>query len=115
MPTLSKRNYKRRTDQERIAELESRLAQLQKKVESKQRADLPVLKEIPKLQRKLKQFAQTAVNFGREDLANSTMAFVMGLDRHLDGAGMSRRSAGSKGSASEEESGDSGPGSADNG
>jgi molecular chaperone GrpE (heat shock protein) len=90
MPTMSKRSYKRRSEDERIAELESKIAELQKKVESKQRTDLPVLREIPKLQRKLKDFAQRAVNYGRDDLANSTMAFAMGLDRHLDEAGMSR-------------------------
>ena len=90
MPTMSKRKYRRRSEDERIAELESKIAELQKKVESKQRPDLPVLKEIPKLQRRLKEFAQLAMNHGRADLANSTMAFTMGLDRHLDEAGMSR-------------------------
>ena len=88
---MTKRSYKRRTETDRIAELESRIQLLQKKIESKARTDLPVLREIPKLQRKLKTFAQTAINYGREDLANSTMAFAMGLDRHLDDAGMSRR------------------------
>ena len=91
MPTTSKRQYKRRTDQERIAELESKLAVLQRQVESRQRSDLPALREIPKLQVKLRKFAQTAVNGGREDLANSPMAFLRGLDRHLDEAGLLRK------------------------
>jgi hypothetical protein len=88
---MNKRSYKRRSETDRIAELESRIQMLQQKIESKARTDLPVLRQIPKLQSKLKTFAQTAINYGREDLANSTMAFVMGLDRHLDDAGMSRR------------------------
>jgi hypothetical protein len=88
---MTKRIYKRRSEADRIAELESRIETLQKKIQSRERADLPVLREIPKIQRKLKVFAQTAVNYGREDLANSTMAFVMGLERHLDDAGISRR------------------------
>jgi len=84
MSTMTKRNYRRRSDEERIAELETRLQELQKKVEAKTRPDLPVLREIPKLQRRLKAFAQMAVNYGRPDLANSTMAFSAGLDRNLD-------------------------------
>jgi molecular chaperone GrpE (heat shock protein) len=91
MSTTTKRNYRRRTDEERIAELESKLQNLQKKVEAKTRPDLPVLKEIPKLQRRLKAFAQLAVNYGRADLANSTMAFSAGLDRNLAESGVSRR------------------------
>ena len=91
MSITTKRNYRRRTDEERIAELESKLQDLQKKVEAKTRADLPVLKEIPKLQRRLRAFAQMAVNYGRADLGNSTMAFSAGLDRNLAESGMSRR------------------------
>ena len=76
-----KRKYTRRTDEERIAELESRIHQIKERLEAKKRRDSPVLKEIPKVQRTLRKFAQLAVDHGREDLSNSTMAFSAGLER----------------------------------
>jgi molecular chaperone GrpE (heat shock protein) len=80
----AKRSYRKRTDDERIAQLQAQIDSLQRKVEKRERHDVPVLKEIPKVQKRLKRFAQTAVNYGREDLANSTMAFVAGLERMLN-------------------------------
>lgn len=85
-----KRNYKRRSADERIADLQSQIDMLQKKVEARARPDLPVVKDIPRVQQRLRKFAQLAVNYGREDLANSTLAFVAGLDRTLAEAGISR-------------------------
>ena len=93
MSTTPKRTYRRRTDEEQIAELEAKIERLQKQVDSKSRPDLPVLKEIPKVQARMRKFAQLAINYGRDDLANSTMAFIAGLDRTLDESGMPRRSA----------------------
>ena len=84
MSEVAKRSYRRRTEEERIADLQEKLEELQKKVESKTRKDLEVLKEIPKVQRRLKKFAQMAMIHGRHDLANSTMAFIAGLDRARD-------------------------------
>jgi len=84
MTNVAKRTYRRRTEEERIADLQSKLEELQKKVESKTRKDLEVLREIPKVQRRLKKFAQLAMVHGRHDLANSTMAFSAGLDRARD-------------------------------
>ena len=73
-----KRQYNRRTDEQRIAELESKIAMIKDRVESKKRRDSPVLKEVPKLQRSLRKFAQLAQDHGREDIANSATAFVAG-------------------------------------
>lgn len=81
----------RRTDEEHIAKLQAKIDQLQKQVESQSRPDLPVLKEIPKVQSRMRKFAQLAINYGRADLANSTLAFVAGLDRTLDESGLPRR------------------------
>jgi hypothetical protein len=76
-----KRSYQRRSDEERIAALQARISQLQDKVETKQRPDQPVVREAPKLQKKLRDFAQLAQENGRSDIANSTIAFIAGLDR----------------------------------
>lgn len=89
--TRKKRKYRRRTDEERIAELQSKIAAIQKKQELKERKDSPVIKEIPRIQRRLNKFAQMALDHGREDLANSTRAFVAGLDRVLTGETATRR------------------------
>ena len=76
-----KRQYNRRSDDERIAELQSKIEELKRKVDTKQRPDLVVVREIPKLQKRLRDFAQLAANNGREDIANSVVAFIAGLDR----------------------------------
>lgn len=76
-----KRTYHRRSDEERIAALQARIQQLQNKVETKQRPDQPVVREAPKLQKKLRDFAQLAQEHGRSDIANSTIAFIAGLER----------------------------------
>ncbi len=82
--TNSKRKYNRRSDEERIAELESKIALIKDRVEAKKRRDSPVLKELPKIQRSLKRFAQLAREHGREDISNSATAFSAGLERSLD-------------------------------
>ena len=79
-----KRKYTRRTDEERIAELESRIHEIKERLEAKKRRDSPVLREVPKVQRVLRKFAQLALDHGREDLSNSTTAFDAGLERAAD-------------------------------
>lgn len=77
----AKRNYHRRSDNELIAEMETKIQELRKKIEARARPDQDVLNEVPKLQKKLRSFAQLAMQHGRSDIANSTMAFMAGLDR----------------------------------
>jgi hypothetical protein len=89
----TKRKYNRRSADERIADLQSKIDDLQKKVEASARPDLAVIRDIPRVQQRLRKFAQLAINYGRDDLANSTMAFVAGLDRTLSEAGTSRQRA----------------------
>jgi len=79
----SKRKYNRRSDEQRIAELETQISQIKDRVEAKKRRDSAVLKEIPKMQRGLKRFADLAEKHGREDVANSASAFSAGLERYL--------------------------------
>lgn len=83
----SSRTYSRRTDDERLAELEQRLAELKAKHAQQQRMKDPVLREAPKLQRKLKQFAQLALDSGRPDLANSALAWNAQMERMLESDG----------------------------
>ena len=79
-----KRKYNRRTDEERIAELESKIAMIKNRVEAKKRRDSPVVKEVPKIQRSLRKFAQLAQEHGREDISNSATAFAAGLERLIE-------------------------------
>lgn len=78
-----RRKYHRRSDDERIAELEARIADLRAKQVAKERRIDPVLKEIPRIQRRLRKFVQLATNNQRADIANSTTAFIAGLERTL--------------------------------
>jgi phage shock protein A len=77
------RTYSRRTDDERLAELEQRLAELKAKQARQQKMKDPVLREAPKLQRKLKQFAQLALDNDRPDVANSVLAWNAQMERIL--------------------------------
>ena len=77
---MTKREYNRRTDEERLNELESQLEKLKDKVHQEQRSDAPVLKEIKKVKTALNKFSQICVDHGRTDMANSVMAFLHTLD-----------------------------------
>ena len=79
--SADRRSYNRRTDQERIAELEARIAEIQAREDAKKRKDDPLLKDVPKLQRRLRKFAQLAAQHERLDIANSVTAWVSSLDR----------------------------------
>jgi len=83
MESTAKRSYTRRSEDERIAELSAKIEKIKQRLELKQRKDSPVVREMAKVQRVLRKFAQTALDHGREDLANSTQAFAAGLDRSL--------------------------------
>jgi len=78
---MSKRKYTRRTEEERIQDLEEKIRSIRTRMEHKQRKDSIVLKELPKLKRSLTKFAQLAADHDRHDLANSCTAFLAGLER----------------------------------
>jgi len=77
----ARRTYRRRSEDERIAALQQEIDSLQGKIETRKRADLPVIKEIPKVRRRLEKFIQLARAHTRDDIANTTQAFLAGLDR----------------------------------
>ena len=83
----SKRSYERRSDDQRIADLQQKIQSLQvkaqAKIEKEMSADHAVLKSIPKLARHLRKFADLAMSNGRQDIATSTWAFMAGLERNL--------------------------------
>ena len=78
-----RRRYRRRSDEERIADLEARISEIKAKQSAREKKENPVLKEIPKIQRRLRKFAQLAMDHSRPDIANSTTAFNAGLERIL--------------------------------
>ncbi|MBK7645212.1 MAG: hypothetical protein IPJ19_19570 [Planctomycetes bacterium] len=81
---MAKRSYQRRSEDERIKDLEAKVAQLREKLERKQRTDGPVLKEFKKLQKLLHHFAITAHEHQRADIGNMVDAFTAGLGRQID-------------------------------
>ena len=95
-----KRQYNRRSDDERIAELQSKIEELKRKVDTKHRPDMAVVREIPKIQKRMRAFAQLAANNGREDIANTVVAFIAGIDRM--GASVESSKRRSRGSESDE-------------
>lgn len=81
---MAKRSYNRRSEDEQIDDLQRKIAELQDRVERTQRKDNEVVKAFPKIQRSLRSFATLAASNGREDVANSTTAFLIGLDRAVN-------------------------------
>lgn len=79
----AKRTYKRRSEEQRIKELEARIATLKAKKALRERKDDPLVREIPKMQKRLRGFAQLAMDHRRPDLANSATAFASSLERIL--------------------------------
>jgi molecular chaperone GrpE (heat shock protein) len=77
------RSYKRRSPDQRVADLERRIAELKAKRAARDKKDDPVLREIQKLQQRLKRFIQLALNQKRPDIANSALGFKSSLDRIL--------------------------------
>lgn len=97
---MAKRTYTRRTDADRISELEEKISKIKTRIETRKLKDSPVVREAAKVQRVLRKFAQLAADEGREDLANSVTAFGAGFERsligHFDG-GNRRGKAGKNG------------------
>ena len=81
---MSKRQYTRRTDEEMIADLESKISSIKGRIEAKQRQDSPVVKKWKRVQKTLSTFAQLAMDHDRADVANSVTAFVAGTNRLVD-------------------------------
>lgn len=78
---MAKRSYNRRTDEQLINDLQGKIQRVEARIAARDREDAPVLKEIPKVGRALKRFAQLATDHGRGDVSNMTMAFLSGLER----------------------------------
>lgn len=83
MKTMTKRSYLRRTEDERIAELEARIGQMKARIEAKKQKDSLLLREWTKAQRALRKFIQAAAQDGRSDLSLSAEAFLAGLERSM--------------------------------
>lgn len=78
---VERRSYSRRSDEERIRELEARIAEIRAREDAKKKKEDPISKEVPKLQRRLRKFAQLAAENDRLDIANSVTAWAASLDR----------------------------------
>ena len=75
------RSYQRRSTAERLADLEKKVSHLKAKQASREKKGDPVLREVQKLQKRLKEFIQTAHDHKRPDIANGAMGFKAMLDR----------------------------------
>lgn len=78
---MAKRTYHRRSDEELIADLQEKLKSVENRMQAKTRTDAAVLKQLPKVSRQLRNFAQIASDNRRDDLSNMTIAFLAGLQR----------------------------------
>ena len=78
-----RRSYHRRSPEERLSDIELRIAELKAKKAARTRKDDPLVREIRKTQKRLKSFIQHALDNKRPDLANSAKGFNSILDRTL--------------------------------
>ena len=82
-----KRSYNRRSDDERIADLEAEILRQQTKIQDRERKQRearelsPVAKAIPKVRKHLEGLAEVATAHDRQDVANSVHLFLIGLQR----------------------------------
>jgi len=78
-----RRSYNRRSADQRVADLEKKIAELKAKQAAREKKDDPVLREARKLLARLKRFVQFAHDQKRPDIANSAMGFRSVLERIL--------------------------------
>jgi len=78
---MAKRSYNRRTPEQIVADLEAEIARQKAKMEAQSKASDPVLSEIPKIQKRLRKFAQAAFDGKRTDVGNAVTAFSSSLER----------------------------------
>lgn len=83
MDPMPKRQYNRRSDEERIAEYQRQIEDLRARAERKAREDDHLLKGYTKLQAALRSFIQLAHDRGRGDIGNTVQAFAAGLQRQV--------------------------------
>lgn len=80
-PAPMARPYQRRSSEQKIADLQAKIAQLKARKERKEKKSDPILKEALKLHRRLKSFIQLALDQRRPDIANSALGFKANLER----------------------------------
>lgn len=80
---MPKRQYNRRSDEERIADIQRQIEELRERAERKAREDDQLLKGYSKLQGALRNFIQLAHDRGRGDIGNMVEAFAAGLQRQV--------------------------------
>jgi Skp family chaperone for outer membrane proteins len=71
----------RRTEEEMLRDLETKLAQLREKAEARKQREGPMVKATKKLVKSVRKYAEQAQSEGRTDLALSAQAFAAGLER----------------------------------
>jgi exonuclease V gamma subunit len=95
MTTMTKRTYTRRSEDERIAQLEAQIQKVKDRLENKKQKESPLLREWTKAQKSVRKFIQAAAENGRSDLSLSAEAFLAGLERSM--RSMSPASEGARG------------------
>jgi molecular chaperone GrpE (heat shock protein) len=78
-----RRSYQRRSAEQRVSALEQRIAALKAKQAAREKKSDPIVREMQKLQKRLKRFVQLAHDHKRPDVANSAMGFKSMLERLL--------------------------------
>jgi predicted ribosome quality control (RQC) complex YloA/Tae2 family protein len=86
-----KRKYTRRTEEERIRDLEAKIEDIKQRQQNKEKRAAAeknrasaIVREVPKVKKRLLAFSQLAMDSGRMDIANSVTAFLVGLDQIVD-------------------------------
>lgn len=80
-PAPMSRPYQRRSSDQKIADLERKIAMLKARQDAREKKSDPVLKEAQKLHKRLKAFIQIALDHRRPDVANSALGFKANLER----------------------------------
>lgn len=83
MQIVPKRPYTRRNPEDRLRDLEAKLADAKARLEAEKERESPLYRDWQKASKILRKFIQTASDSGRSDIAISAQAFSAGIERSM--------------------------------
>jgi molecular chaperone GrpE (heat shock protein) len=83
MTTTKKRAYRRRSEDEQIAELEAKIREIEERKKRREVKESPLAKDFSRFKKHLTKFSQSCVDHGRNDVANSVLGLMNTIERQI--------------------------------
>lgn len=82
--TSTKRSYQRRSEDERIADLQAKIAEIEERKKLSELRTSPLMKDFERFKKHAAKFTQACVDLGRNDVANSLLAQMNTIERQVN-------------------------------